>query len=104
MRRPDVASNGFGAAGAKSFGFNVARIERVTPSVLRNEIAASGTIGSATMFKALRLQIGTCGEPAGVTIPALRRIPDALTVLERTGPGRWVRRASNARVMMERSQ
>ena len=32
-----ISSNGFDVAGAKSFGFKVARIERVTPAALQRE-------------------------------------------------------------------
>ena len=51
-----VSSNGFDVSGAKSFGFSVARIERVTPQALRTELAQAATIGPAAMFKALRSQ------------------------------------------------
>ena len=50
-----VSSNGFDVAGARGFGFKVARIERVTPAALRQELAA-GRIGPAAMFRALRSQ------------------------------------------------
>ena len=50
-----VSSNGFDVSGAKSVGFTVARIERVTPAALQAELAAD-QIGPLTMFKALRSQ------------------------------------------------
>ena len=50
-----VSSNGFDVAGARGFGFKVARIERVTPAALGQELAA-GQIGPAAMFRALRSQ------------------------------------------------
>jgi 2-haloacid dehalogenase len=56
-----VSSNGFDISGAKSFGFAVARIERVTPEALRHELNYSDTIGPATMFKALRTQVEHLG-------------------------------------------
>ncbi len=43
-----VSSNGFDVAGAKSFGFKVARIERVTSADLQQELASGAPIGPAT--------------------------------------------------------
>ena len=43
-----ISSNGFDVAGAKSFGFKVARIERVTPAALQQEMASGAPIGPAT--------------------------------------------------------
>ncbi len=83
-----VSSNGFDVAGAKSFGFKVVRIERVAPAVLREAIAASGSIGPATMFKALRTQLEACGEPADVTISSLHQLPDVLAGLDHAGVAR----------------
>ncbi len=74
-----VSSNGFDVAGAKSFGFNVVRIERVTPSGLRDEIAASSAIGPVTMFKALRMQVEACGDTPDIVISSLSQLPNALT-------------------------
>lgn len=51
-----VSSNSFDATGAKNYGFQVAWIQRVTARALRDEIAAAGTVGPATMFKMLRLR------------------------------------------------
>ncbi len=52
-----VSSNAFDATAAKNFGFQVAWIERVTPSTLAAEISASDTVGPTTMFKILRMQM-----------------------------------------------
>jgi 2-haloacid dehalogenase len=51
-----VSANGFDVAGARSFGFNVVRIERVTPQSLRDELRSGAVIGPAAMFRALRMQ------------------------------------------------
>jgi 2-haloacid dehalogenase len=56
-----VSSNGFDVAGAKSFGFKVVRIERVTPATLREDLTAGGPIGPAAMFRALRSQTEVLG-------------------------------------------
>lgn len=66
-----VSSNGFDVAGAKAFGFKVARIERVSPAALREELAAPGTIAPKTMFKALRMQAEMLGQEADWTIASL---------------------------------
>lgn len=52
-----VSSNAFDACAAKNFGFHVAWIERVTPDALAAEIAAADSVGPATMFKLLRMQM-----------------------------------------------
>jgi 2-haloacid dehalogenase len=66
-----VSSNGFDVAGAKAFGFRVARIERVSPQALRDELKAPGVIGPATMFKAMRMQAEALGFDADWTIGSL---------------------------------
>jgi 2-haloacid dehalogenase len=76
--RPDevifVSSNGFDAAGAKSFGFRVVRIERVAPSALAEELAADATIGPATMFRSLRTQEEMLGCEPDATVGSLREL------------------------------
>lgn len=57
-----VSSNGFDVCGAKSYGFKVARIERVSRAALRDELKPHGTIGAKTIFKAMRMQVETYGE------------------------------------------
>lgn len=69
-----VSSNGFDIAGAKAYGLTVARIERVTPQALREELTGAGTIGPKTLFKALRLQPEQLGESADLTISALTEL------------------------------
>lgn len=68
-----VSSNGFDVAGAKRFGFKVARIERVTPAALKEELAA-GPIGPASFYKALRTQLETCGPAPDFTISSLKEL------------------------------
>lgn len=66
-----VSSNGFDIAGAKAYGFTVARIERITGEALRAEMEQAGTIGPATLFKALRMQPERLGADADLTIARL---------------------------------
>jgi 2-haloacid dehalogenase len=77
--RPDevvfVSSNGFDVAGARSFGFKVARIERVTPAALRAELLSGAPIGPATMFRALRMQTEALGLPAHAVVDSLLALP-----------------------------
>lgn len=69
-----VSSNGFDIAGAKAYGLTVARIERVTPQALREELTGAGTIGPKTLFKALRMQPEQLGAGADLTISALTEL------------------------------
>lgn len=71
-----VSSNGFDIAGAKAYGFRVARIERVPARSLRMEIDAADLIGPRTMFKALRMQPERLGETADLTVAALTELAD----------------------------
>lgn len=66
-----VSSNGFDIAGAKAYGFHVARIERIPAGRLRTELDAAATIDPALMFKALRMQPEQLGFQADATIAAL---------------------------------
>jgi 2-haloacid dehalogenase len=64
LRRSEVlfvSSNGFDVAGAKSFGFRVARIERVKSAALQAELTSLPAIGAASMFKAMRTQTEVLG-------------------------------------------
>lgn len=69
-----VSSNGFDIAGAKAFGFRVARIERTTAGALRDELAGAGTIDPAMMFRALRSQLETLGFQPDDVIASLREL------------------------------
>ncbi|MGO4675325.1 haloacid dehalogenase type II [Bosea sp. 2YAB26] len=66
-----VSSNGFDIAGAKAYGFTVARIERIPATALRAELAAPGGIGPTALFKALRMQPERLGAGADLTIARL---------------------------------
>jgi 2-haloacid dehalogenase len=69
-----VSSNGFDVAGAVSFGFKVARIERVTAAGLRQELGCGGPIGPAALFRALRTQTEALGYPPNVVVSSLREL------------------------------
>ena len=70
-----VSSNGFDIAGARSFGFKVARIERVTPAALRADLTNGAPIGPAAMFKALRMQTEALGFAPDVVVNSLLALP-----------------------------
>lgn len=72
-----VTSNGFDVIGAKSFGFRVARIERVTPAALAAEMTG-GSIGPAAMFRALRTQTEAVGYPPDAVVHSLLDLPGLL--------------------------
>jgi 2-haloacid dehalogenase len=76
-----VSSNGFDVAGAKSFGFKVVQIERVTPAALRQELASAGPIGPATMFRALRTQPEALGFTPDAVVGSLLALPDLISSL-----------------------
>jgi len=73
-----VSSNGFDVAGAKSFGFKVARIERVTPAALRGELTSGAPIGSATMFRALRTQTEALDYAPDAVVGSLLELPELI--------------------------
>jgi len=68
-----VSSNGFDIVGAKSFGFKVARIMRVPPEALKEELSGD-VISPATVFKALRSQEETCGARPDFVISCLAEL------------------------------
>jgi 2-haloacid dehalogenase len=83
--RPDevvfVSSNGFDVAGAKSFGFKVVRIERVTPAALREDLASGAPIEPATMFRALRMQTEALGFTPDAVVGSLLALPELILSL-----------------------
>jgi 2-haloacid dehalogenase len=83
--RPDevvfVSSNGFDVAGAKSFGFRVARIQRVTPAALRHDLTGGAPIGPAKMFRALRMQMEALGFTPDAVVDSLSALPDLIPSL-----------------------
>ena len=70
-----VSSNPWDACGAKSFGLNVAWIERVTPEAMAQAGAATGLVGPLTMFWALRTQMDELGLAPDHRIHALSELP-----------------------------
>ena len=78
-----VSSNGFDVAGARSFGFNVAQIERVTPAALRGELLSGVNIGPAAIYRALRTQTETLGLPAHAVVDSLLALPGLVEAFER---------------------
>ena len=75
-----VSSNPFDVSGAKSFGFKVAWIERVTATALADDCRDPDAIGPLTMFKATRLRPDRFGFAPDWSIRAL----SDLTALLRT--------------------
>jgi 2-haloacid dehalogenase len=74
-----VSSNGFDVAGAKNFGFRVARIERVTQQMLRTALTSAAPIGPAAMLNALRSQAEQLGLlPPDHVLGTLRELPKIL--------------------------
>jgi 2-haloacid dehalogenase len=70
-----VSSNGFDIAGAKSFGFKVARIERVTSAALHQDLAST-PITPTAMFRALRTQTEALGFPPDAVVGSLMALPE----------------------------
>ncbi|MEP9348408.1 haloacid dehalogenase type II [Xanthobacter sp. KR7-225] len=68
-----VSANGFDIAGAKKYGFRVARIARVPAAALRAEIGA-GPVGPATLFKALRSQLEGLGYAPDFEVSSLTEL------------------------------
>lgn len=79
-----VSSNGFDVSGAKHFGFKVARIERVTPEALKEEIRLSSVIGPQTMFKATRMQVEEIGYAPDFVVSSLGQLPDVVNTLTKS--------------------
>jgi 2-haloacid dehalogenase len=77
-----VSSNPFDASGAKSFGFKVAWIERVTQAALAGEIGGQKAISPLTMFKATRLRPDPFGFDPDWTIGALADLPKVLASVQ----------------------
>lgn len=77
-----VSSNGFDVAGAKCFGFRVARIERLPATILTQELAEASSIGPHTMFKALRLQEEAVSQRPDFIISSLSLLPNLVEGLD----------------------
>jgi 2-haloacid dehalogenase len=71
-----VSSNPWDACGAKSFGLNVAWIERVTPEAMALACVKSDLVAPLTMFKAVRTQMDELGIKPDYRIHALSELPE----------------------------
>jgi len=71
-----VSSNPWDACGAKSFGLNVAWIERVTPEAMALACVGSDLLPPLTMFKAIRTQMDELDLEPDYRIHALSELPD----------------------------
>ncbi|MGQ0681773.1 haloacid dehalogenase type II [Bradyrhizobium sp.] len=70
-----VSSNPWDACAAKSFGLNVAWIERVTPEAMALACLESETLPPLTMFKAIRTQMDELGFEPDHRIRTLSELP-----------------------------
>jgi 2-haloacid dehalogenase len=70
-----ISSNPWDACGAKSFGLNVAWIERVTPEAMALACIESDLVPPLTMFWALRTQMDELGFEPDYRIHALSELP-----------------------------
>jgi 2-haloacid dehalogenase len=70
-----ISSNPWDACGAKSFGLNVAWIERVTPEAMAMACLESDMLPPLTMFKAIRTQMDELGFEPDYRIHALAELP-----------------------------
>jgi 2-haloacid dehalogenase len=70
-----ISSNPWDVCGAKSFGLNVAWIERVTPEAMALACLESDTLPPLTMFKAIRTQMDELGFEPDHRIHALSELP-----------------------------
>lgn len=70
-----VSSNPWDACGAKSFGLNVAWIERVTPEAMALACVKPDMVAPLTMFKAIRTQMDELGIQPDYRIHALSELP-----------------------------
>lgn len=70
-----ISSNPWDVCGAKSFGLNVAWIERVTPEAMALACVESDMLPPLTMFKAIRTQMDELGFAPDHRIRALAELP-----------------------------
>jgi len=73
-----ISSNPWDTCGAKSFGLNVAWIERVTPEAMAATCATSDLVAPLTMFKALRTQMDELDLAPDYRIHSLSELPALL--------------------------
>jgi 2-haloacid dehalogenase len=77
-----VSSNPWDACGAKSFGLNVAWIERVTPQAMALACVDNETVAPLTMFKAIRTQMDELGVAPDHRIRSLSELPGVVAFHE----------------------
>jgi 2-haloacid dehalogenase len=77
-----VSSNPWDACGAKSFGLNVAWIERVTPEAMALACVESDLVAPLTMFKAIRTQMDELGFAPDHRIRSLSELPGIVAAYE----------------------
>lgn len=77
-----VSSNPWDACGAKTFGLNVAWIERVTPEAMALACVKSDLVPPLTMFKALRMQMDELGVEPDHRIRTLSDLPKVAALYE----------------------
>jgi len=70
-----VSSNPFDVCGAKSFGLQVAWIERVTPAAMASESVDHQRPAPSTLFKMLRMQMDELGFAPDYRVGALAELP-----------------------------
>ena len=70
-----ISSNPWDVCGAKSFGLEVAWIERVTPEAMASACASTDLIAPLTLFKALRTQMDELGFTPDHRIRSLSELP-----------------------------
>jgi 2-haloacid dehalogenase len=74
-----VSSNPFDICGAKSFGLQVAWIERVMPAAIAHEFASHRRVAPSTIFKLLRTQMDELGFLPDYRIHALTELPNLVS-------------------------
>ena len=75
-----VSSNPWDVAGAKSFGLNVAWIERVSPEAMALACVENELVAPLTMFKAIRTQMDELGFAPDHRVRALSELPSCLGI------------------------
>lgn len=70
-----VSSNPWDVAGAKSFGLNVAWIERVSPEAMALACVENELVAPLTMFKAIRTQMDELGFAPDHRVRSLSELP-----------------------------
>lgn len=71
-----ISSNPWDVAGAKSFGLNVAWIERVTPEAMALACVKSDLLTPLTLFKAIRTQMDELGFEPDFRLRSLSELPE----------------------------